>query len=174
MSGGPVLLSPNTESDGRGGGGVDEKSCCSSGSPLPVLITDRSPWLTLWRWTFLAGAQGPVGNTFCAWGGGLGGGAGAHAPLSHDAPPVSGYARLVPPTSDPFPRTGPSVSVAPPPRPVSPAHLLASATPTTHTCLPSGGGHAFGRGEVPSRLQGAQLMPSHCLPDAKCQLQWHL
>ena len=23
-------------------------------------------------------------------------------------------------------------------------------------------------------FQGAQPMPSHCLPDAKCQFQWHL
>ena len=23
-------------------------------------------------------------------------------------------------------------------------------------------------------LQGAQRMPSHCLPDSKCQLRWHL
>ena len=23
-------------------------------------------------------------------------------------------------------------------------------------------------------FKGAQLMPSHCLPDGKCQLQWHL
>ena len=31
------------------------------------------------------------------------------------------------------------------------------------------------RPEVPPHpLQGAQPMPSHCPPDAKCQLQWHL
>ena len=29
-------------------------------------------------------------------------------------------------------------------------------------------------GGVPPPLQGAQPMPSHCLPDAKCQLQRHL
>ena len=30
-------------------------------------------------------------------------------------------------------------------------------------------------GEVPPPpLQGAQPMPSHCLPDAKCQPQWHV
>ena len=28
--------------------------------------------------------------------------------------------------------------------------------------------------EVPPPLQGTQPMPSHCLPDAKCHLQWHL
>ena len=26
----------------------------------------------------------------------------------------------------------------------------------------------------PPPSQGAQPMPSHCLPDGKCQLQWHL
>ena len=33
-----------------------------------------------------------------------------------------------------------------------------------------------GRGGEPRHptLQGAQPMPSHCLPDAKCQPQWHL
>ena len=29
-----------------------------------------------------------------------------------------------------------------------------------------------GGGGVPP-LQGAQPMPSHCLPDGKCHLQWH-
>ena len=27
---------------------------------------------------------------------------------------------------------------------------------------------------IPPPLQAAQPMPSHCLPDAKCQPQWHL
>ena len=30
------------------------------------------------------------------------------------------------------------------------------------------------KGEVPPSLQGPQPMPSHCPPDGKCQLQWHL
>ena len=29
-------------------------------------------------------------------------------------------------------------------------------------------------GVAPPPLQGAQPMPSHCLPDGKCQLQWRL
>ena len=31
-----------------------------------------------------------------------------------------------------------------------------------------------GRGAAPPPLQGAQPTPSHCLPDGKCQAQWHL
>ena len=31
-----------------------------------------------------------------------------------------------------------------------------------------------GGGAPPPPLQGAQPMPSHCPPDAKCQAQWHL
>ena len=31
-----------------------------------------------------------------------------------------------------------------------------------------------GEGGLPPPLQGAQPMPSHCTPDAKCQLAWHL
>ena len=51
-------------------------------------------------------------------------------------------------------------------------------------CVPSPRGrpsvHAhmqgcIGTGGSPlAPLQGAQPMPSHCLPDGKCQLQWHL
>ena len=41
-----------------------------------------------------------------------------------------------------------------------------------------GGGELAGMhwkgGGYPSPLQGAQTLPSHCLPDAKCQLQRHL
>ena len=29
-------------------------------------------------------------------------------------------------------------------------------------------------GRSPTPLQGAQSMPSHCLRDGQCQLQWHL
>ena len=29
-------------------------------------------------------------------------------------------------------------------------------------------------GRYPRPLQGAQPLPSHCLPEGKCQLQWHL
>ena len=39
-------------------------------------------------------------------------------------------------------------------------------------CGPQG---CIERGEPPPPpLQGVQPMPSHCLPDAKCQAQWHL
>ena len=44
------------------------------------------------------------------------------------------------------------------------------------TALHSGGEGCIGRGGVtahPPPLQGAQPMPSHCLPDAECQSQWH-
>ena len=37
-----------------------------------------------------------------------------------------------------------------------------------------GGGDALEGGEVPPPPPGAQPMPSHCPPDAKRQLQWHL
>ena len=37
-------------------------------------------------------------------------------------------------------------------------------------CIGKGGGG----GHTPLPLQGAQPMPSHYPPDAKCQLQWHL
>ena len=41
-----------------------------------------------------------------------------------------------------------------------------------HAVWGGGGRDALERGEVP--LQGAQPMPSDCLPDGKGQLQWHL
>ena len=31
-----------------------------------------------------------------------------------------------------------------------------------------------GGGYPPPPLEGAKPVPSHCLPDAKCQAQWHL
>ena len=37
----------------------------------------------------------------------------------------------------------------------------------------AGGGVHWKGEEVTPPLQGAQPMPSHCLPDAKCQCQWH-
>ena len=37
-------------------------------------------------------------------------------------------------------------------------------------CIGRGGGYP----RPPPPLQGAQPMPSHCPPDAKCQPQWHL
>ena len=45
--------------------------------------------------------------------------------------------------------------------------------------LASGGGGGRdaleGGGEgTPPPLQGAQPAPSHCPPDTKCQLQWHV
>ena len=36
------------------------------------------------------------------------------------------------------------------------------------------GRDAFESGEPPPPPPGAQPVPSHCLPDGKCQLQWHL
>ena len=43
------------------------------------------------------------------------------------------------------------------------------------SCGTAKGRDALEGGEVdPTPLQGAQPMPSHCLPDAKCHLQWHL
>ena len=37
-----------------------------------------------------------------------------------------------------------------------------------------GGRDALEGGGYPPPLQGAQPMPGHCIPGAKCQLQWHL
>ena len=37
-----------------------------------------------------------------------------------------------------------------------------------------GAGMHWTEGRLPPPLQGAQPIPSHCPPDAKCQLQWHL
>ena len=46
------------------------------------------------------------------------------------------------------------------------------------TVVGTGGGcgqRCIGRGGAPPPpLEGAQPMPSHCPPDAKCQPQWHL
>ena len=42
-----------------------------------------------------------------------------------------------------------------------------SAPPRPQGCIGRGGG-------THPPLQGAQLMPSHCPPDAKCPPQWHL
>ena len=36
-----------------------------------------------------------------------------------------------------------------------------------------GGGVLEGRRGYSPPLQGAQPMPSHCLPDGRCQRQWH-
>ena len=61
--------------------------------------------------------------------------------------------------------------------------ICAGRAGTDHTsdCRLFGGGGGGVRGrdalegvEVPPPLQGAQPMPSHCPPDAKCRLQWHL
>ena len=42
-------------------------------------------------------------------------------------------------------------------------------------CPPPPGRDVLEGGEAPPPpLQGAQTMPSHCPPDGKCQLQWHL
>ena len=42
--------------------------------------------------------------------------------------------------------------------------------PIRYRCAPQG---CIGR-EGGTPLQGAQRTPSHCPPDAKCRLQWHL
>ena len=47
--------------------------------------------------------------------------------------------------------------------------------PIVRNAVPGGGGGGgwFEGGEIPpppARLQGAQAMPSHCLPGGKCQL----
>ena len=61
-------------------------------------------------------------------------------------------------------------------------HLLVLYTHCTRCFSDSGGFEAPESRDVlegggqppPPNLQGALPMPSHCLPDGKCQPQWHL
>ena len=53
------------------------------------------------------------------------------------------------------------------------AHSPSPSSPSAPFSEPGGGAmHWKGGGTPPPKA--AQTMPSHCLPDAKCQLQWHL
>ena len=55
------------------------------------------------------------------------------------------------------------------------AMLLGSGSRPPFQCPPPPSHRDASEGGVyPPPLQGAQPMPSHCLPDAKRQLQWHL
>ena len=67
------------------------------------------------------------------------------------APPTGEWGSPIPGTC---PTTGPNARAQPPSQ--------------TQGCIGRGGG------TPPAPLEGTQPMPSHCPPDAKCQLQWHL
>ena len=47
-------------------------------------------------------------------------------------------------------------------------------TATATPAVPGRVGMHWKGGRYAPPLQGAQPMPSHCPPDSKCQLQWHL
>ena len=86
----------------------------------------------------------------------------------------------------------PKVCPAPPPAPTSsrrvatpPPPVMPRSQPLSPHLLPrprrGGRGHPppprrlhWTGGRYPPPPSGAQLMPSHCLPDAMCQFQWHL
>ena len=113
----------------------------------------------------------PAGGAGPKWGHGHGGIMSASAP-----PPPS--RSLHPPPPPPSPTGG-----QPPPPRVEESFIQRQRRmytrlhrPHTHSALtanPPQGCIATG-GRSPTPLEGAQPMPSHCLPDRNCQPQWHL